>query len=44
LVTMGSADAREFVQEGMQRLKGIFSRVALSHTPSGKSRLMICQK
>jgi len=44
LVTMGSTDAREFVEEGTQRLKGIFSRVDLSHSPSGKSRLMICQK
>jgi ubiquinone/menaquinone biosynthesis C-methylase UbiE len=44
LFTMGSADAREFVQGGIQSLKMIFSRVDLSHSPSGKSRLMICQK
>jgi ubiquinone/menaquinone biosynthesis C-methylase UbiE len=44
LFTIGSTDAREFVQGGIQSLKRIFSRVALSHSPSGKSRLMICQK
>jgi len=44
LFTMGSTDAREFVEGGIQRLKRIFFRVALSHSPSGKSRLMICQK
>ena len=44
LLTMGSPDAREFVEGGIQRLKRIFSRVALSHSPSGKSRLVICQK
>jgi len=44
LFTMGSTDAREFVEGGIQSLKRIFSRVALSHSPSGKSRLMICQK
>jgi ubiquinone/menaquinone biosynthesis C-methylase UbiE len=44
LFAMGSADACEFVEGGIQRLKGIFSRVTLSHSPSGKSRLMICEK
>ena len=44
LFTMGSADAREFVEGGIQRLKRIFSRVTLSRSPSGKSRLMICEK
>ena len=44
LFAMGSADAREFVEGGIQRLKRIFSRVTLSRSPSGKSRLMICEK
>jgi ubiquinone/menaquinone biosynthesis C-methylase UbiE len=44
LFTMGSTDAGEFVEGGIQRLKRIFSRVTLSHSPSGKSRLMICEK
>jgi ubiquinone/menaquinone biosynthesis C-methylase UbiE len=44
LFFMGSNDAREFLLGGLQRLKKIFPRVALSHSRSGKSRLMICQK
>ncbi len=44
LIFMGSNDAREFVEGGLQRLRKIFSRVTLRHSPSGKSRLMICQK
>jgi ubiquinone/menaquinone biosynthesis C-methylase UbiE len=44
LLTMGSRDASEFVEGGVQRLEKIFSRVTLSHSPSGKSRLMICQE
>jgi ubiquinone/menaquinone biosynthesis C-methylase UbiE len=44
LFTMGSADAREFLQGGLDRLQEIFSRIAVNHSPSGKSRLMICRK
>jgi ubiquinone/menaquinone biosynthesis C-methylase UbiE len=44
LYTMGSADAREFLQGGIDRLQQMFSRISVSHSPSGKSRLMICQK
>ena len=44
LFTMGSTDAGEFIDGGIQRLKRIFSRVTLSYSPSGKSRLMICEK
>lgn len=44
LFTVGASDAREFAQGGIQHLKRTFSRVALSHSPSGKSRLMTCQK
>ena len=44
LLTMGSGDAREFVEGGLQRLKKIFSRVSLSHSRSGKSRLMVCKE
>jgi len=43
LIFMGSDDAREFVEGGLQRLRKIFSRVTLSCSPSGKSRLMICR-
>jgi len=44
LIFMGSDDAREFVEGGLQRLRKIFSLVTLSHSRSGKSRLMICRK
>ena len=44
LIFMGSEDAREFVEGGLQRLRKIFSRVSLSHSRSGKSRLMICKE
>ncbi len=43
LIFMGSDDAREFVEGGLQRLRKIFSRVDLTHSQSGKSRLMICR-
>ncbi|MEJ2726426.1 MAG: methyltransferase domain-containing protein [Deltaproteobacteria bacterium] len=45
LFSMGFRDAREFLlSDGAERLKRIFSRVEVSHSPSGKSRLMICRK
>jgi len=44
LISMGSGDAREFVEGGLQRLRKIFPRVTLSHSRSAKSRLMICPK
>ena len=44
LFAMGSDDAREFVKGGMDRLKQIFPRVSLSHSKTGKSRLMSCRK
>ena len=44
LMFMGSDDAREFVEGGLQRLRKIFSQVDLTHSRSGKSRLMVCQK
>jgi ubiquinone/menaquinone biosynthesis C-methylase UbiE len=43
LISMGSGDAREFVEGGLQRLRKIFSQVDLTHSQSGKSRLMICR-
>ena len=43
LISMGSSDAREFVEGGLQRLRKIFSRVDLTLSQSGKSRLMICR-
>jgi demethylphylloquinol methyltransferase len=41
---MGSNDAREFLVGGLRRLREIFPLVSLSHSRSGKSRLMICRK
>jgi ubiquinone/menaquinone biosynthesis C-methylase UbiE len=43
LIFMGSDDAREFVEGGLQRLRKIFSRVTLRHSRSGKSRLIFCR-
>ena len=44
LLSMGSEDAREFIAGGLERLGRIFPEVTLSHSPSGKSRLMRCRK
>lgn len=44
LVFMGSNDAREFLFGGSHGLSKIFPGVVLSHSRSGKSRLMICRK
>jgi ubiquinone/menaquinone biosynthesis C-methylase UbiE len=44
LLSMGCRDAREFVKSGLQRLKRIFSQVTVSHSRSGKSRLMVCKE
>jgi ubiquinone/menaquinone biosynthesis C-methylase UbiE len=44
LFSMGSEDAREFVTGGLDRLRRVFPEVALSLSPSGKSRLMQCRK
>ena len=43
LLFMGSDDAREFVEGGLQCLKKIFSRVSQSQSRSGKSRLLVCK-
>jgi demethylphylloquinol methyltransferase len=44
LFFMGTKDAREFLAGGLERLGKIFPRVDLSHSRSGKSRLMTCRK
>lgn len=44
MLTMGSADAREFVKGGIEPFQRIFSGVSLYHSPSGKSKLFVCQK
>jgi ubiquinone/menaquinone biosynthesis C-methylase UbiE len=44
MMIMGSADAREFVSGGLEIFERIFPRVSLTHSPSGKSKLIICRK
>ncbi|WP_028578727.1 class I SAM-dependent methyltransferase [Desulfogranum japonicum] len=44
MLMMGSSDAREFVEQDLQPYEKLFTKVALSHTPSGKSKLITCQK
>lgn len=43
MLTMGSADAREFVKGGLEPFQRIFSDVSLFHSPSGKSKLIVCR-
>ena len=44
MLTMGSADAREFVKGGLEPFQRIFSDVSLFHSPSGKSKLIVCRR
>lgn len=44
MLMMGPTDSREFVQQGLSPFEKIFSDVTLSHTPSGKSKLILCRK
>jgi len=44
MLIMGSTDSREFVRQDLSPYKKIFTDVTLSHTPSGKSKLIICGK
>lgn len=44
MLSMGANDAREFMQGGVAHLGKIFTRVSLSHSRSGKSKLFSCQK
>jgi len=41
---MGPTDSNEFVKQGLLPFTKIFNDVTLSHTPSGKSKLIICRK
>jgi ubiquinone/menaquinone biosynthesis C-methylase UbiE len=42
MTLVGSAGAQAFLGEGLEPFKKIFSKVDLSHSPSGKSRLLRC--
>lgn len=44
MMAMGPTDAREFLQHGLAQYKEIFSDVVISHTSSGKSKLITCRK
>jgi ubiquinone/menaquinone biosynthesis C-methylase UbiE len=44
LLAMGSDDAREFVESGLKPFQKVFPTVTLRRSPSGKSKLICCQK
>ena len=44
MMTMGSADSVEFVKGGLDPFRRIFSDVSLYHSPTGKSKLIVCRK
>lgn len=44
MLSMGAVDAREIMKGGLGPYERVFSRVSLSHSRSGKSRLMSCRK
>ncbi|NOR24245.1 MAG: methyltransferase domain-containing protein [Desulforhopalus sp.] len=44
MLMMGPTDSHEFLKQGLSPFKKIFTDVSLSHTPSGKSKLIICRK
>jgi len=44
MLMMGPTDAKEFVKQGIAPYKKVFPGVTLTHTKSGKSKLMICSK
>lgn len=44
MLMMGPTDSQEFLKQGLSPFKSIFNDVTLSHTPSGKSKLIICRK
>ncbi len=44
MLSMGPKDSREFVKQGIAPFEKIFTNVTLSHTISGKSKLIICRK
>lgn len=44
MMSMGSADALEFVKGGLDPFRRIFPNVSLCHSPTGKSKLIVCRK
>ncbi|MBW1645541.1 MAG: hypothetical protein JRJ56_04320, partial [Deltaproteobacteria bacterium] len=44
IYSMGSGDAREFIDGGTAFLEKLFPVVELRHSPSGKSKLFLCRR
>ena len=44
MMSMGSGDALEFVKGGLDPFRRIFPDVSLYHSPTGKSKLIVCRK
>ena len=44
MLMMGAADAEEFLRQDLSPYEKLFTDVSLSHTPSGKSKLIACRK
>ncbi|OGW37736.1 MAG: hypothetical protein A2X58_13890 [Nitrospirae bacterium GWC2_56_14] len=44
MASMGAKDAREFVRGGLDPFRRIFPSVSLSHSRTGKSKLVSCRK
>ena len=44
MMTMGSADAIEFLKGGLAPFRRIFPDVSLYSSPTGKSKLIVCRK
>ncbi|MBN1308656.1 MAG: methyltransferase domain-containing protein [Chitinispirillaceae bacterium] len=44
MAAMGSDDAHEFVNAGKAPYTALFPKVSVSRTPSGKSKVFICEK
>ena len=43
MFSMGSSDAREFVAGGLEPIRKVFPSVTLSHSRTGRSKLISCQ-
>ena len=44
MLMMGPKDSQEFLKQGLSPFEKNFTHVKISHTPSGKSKLLICRK
>ncbi|MBM9616594.1 methyltransferase domain-containing protein [Desulfobulbus rhabdoformis] len=44
MLVMGSADTKEFVRQDISQYQSLFADIQISHTPSGKSKLITCVK